>query len=146
MAGANLTTHLPIIQVQNKANTTPFTYALPEKATQTFTFGSPLMLNGGYTQVWDGTTFTNAIVGVSESFGLNLGSDGAGSPSPPFGPVTGSGAYGGGVPPAIPFQPSAVNIPLGQPVSDGRSLFVSPGADNVFEATFDNSAGTVAAD
>jgi hypothetical protein len=141
---ANLATHVPIIQVQNKANTTPFTYALPEKAGQSFLFGTPLMLNGGFTQAWDGVTFTNAIVGVSESFGLNLGTDGAGAPVPPWGGITGPMAiqtYG-----SVPNQPLAVNIALGTPVSDGRSLFVSPGVDNVFEAIFDNSAGAVAAD
>ena len=141
---ANLAVHIPIVQVQNKANTTPFTYALPEKAGQTFLFGTPLMLNGGYTQAWDGTTFTNAIVGVAESFGLNLGTDGAGAPVPPWGGITGPMAiqtYG-----TVPNQPLAVNTALGTPVSDGRTLFLSPGVDNVYEAIFDNASGSVAAD
>jgi len=142
--GPNLATHIPIIQVQNKANTTPFTYALPEKAAQTFLFGTPLMLNGGYSQAWDGLSFTNAILGISESFGLQLGTDGAGSPTPPWGGIT-TGYYGGGVPPAISNQPSAVSIPLGQPVSDGRTLFLSPGQDNVFEAIFDTTKTSIAA-
>jgi|SRR3974390_549069 len=146
MAAANLTTHVPIIQVQNKANTTPFTYANPELAGQTFLFGSPLMLDAtGYTKVWDGATIAaNTILGVSESFGLNLGSNGAGAPTPPWGGITGSGAiqtYG-----SVPNQPLAVNIALGTPVSDGRTLFMSPDPDNVFEAIFDNSTGSVAAD
>jgi hypothetical protein len=139
--GPNLTTHIPILQVQNKANTTPFTYANPELASQTFLFGTPLMLDAtGYTKAWDGTTFTNAILGVAESFGQNLGSNGLGAPAFPWGGIQGSGAlqtYG-----SVPNQPLGVNIAPGAPVVDGRSLFMSPAADNVFEAIFDNS-GTI---
>ena len=145
MAGANLTTHLPILQVLNKANTTPFTSAQPEAAQQTFKFGVPVQLNGsGYVQEWDGSTFTAGILGVSESFGLNLGTAGAGAPVPPFGGVTGSIAiqtYG-----FVPNEPNAVNIALGTPVSDGRTLYMEPNQDNIFQALFDNSNGTVAAD
>jgi hypothetical protein len=39
-----------------------------------------------------------------------------------------------------------VNIALGQPTSDGRTLYIENNTDNVFEAMFDNSAGAVAAD
>jgi len=145
MAGANLSTHTPIIQVQNKANTTPFSNALPEAAGQTFLSGSPVQLNGsGYVQQWDGTTVSAGILGVSESFGLNLGSAGAGAPTPPWGGITGSGAiqaYG-----SVPNEPSAVNVALGTPVSDGRTLYMEPNLDNIFQALFDNSNGSVAAD
>ena len=148
MAGANLTTHLPIIECINKANTTPFSNALPEKSGQTFASGTPLMLSsGGYVQAWDGSSLTpptSGILGVSESFGLNLGSDGSGAPVYPFGQVTGTIAtstYG-----SVPNQPSGVNIALGTPVSEGRTLYVEPNADNIFEAMFDNSNGTAAAD
>ena len=90
MAAANLTTHLPILQVQEKAGTTPFTNALPEKAGQTFRFGVPVQLDGsGFVQEWDGSTFSAGILGVAESFGQNLGTDGAGAPVPPFGGITG---------------------------------------------------------
>jgi hypothetical protein len=145
MAAANLTVHLPIIQVQNKANTTPFTCAQPEAASQQFQSGVPVQLNSsGYVQQWDGTTVTAGILGVSESFGLNLGSAGAGAPALPFGGITGSDAiqtWG-----QVPNQPNGVNIALGTPVSDGRTLFVDPNLDNIFQALFDNAAGTVAAD
>lgn len=145
MAGPNLTTHLPIIQVQNKANTTPFTSAQPEAAGQTFAFGTPVQLNGsGFVQAWDGATVAAGILGVAESFGLNLGSAGSGAPTPPLGQVTGSMAiqtYG-----SVPNQPSGVNIALGTPVSEGRTLYMEPNQDNIFEAMFDNSTGTVAAD
>lgn len=142
---ANLATHLPILQVLNKANTTPYTSSQPEAAGQTFPFGSPVQLNGaGFVQVWDGTTVSAGILGVAESFGLNLGSAGAGAPTPPFGGVTGNIAiqtYG-----SVPNEPNAVNIALGTPVSDGRTLYIEPNQDNVFQALFDNSAGAVAAD
>ena len=144
MAGPNLTTHGPILQVQNKANTTPFTNALPEAASQTFPFGAPVQLNGsGYVQVWDGTTTSAGILGVSESFGQNLASAGLGAPVPPFGGITGAIAiqtYG-----SVPNQPSAVNIAVGTPVADGRTLYMEPNQENIFQALFDNSAGTVAA-
>ena len=145
MAGANLTTHLPILQVQEKAGTTPFTNAQPELAGQTFKFGSPVQLSaGGFVQAWDGTTVTAGILGVAESFGLNLGTNGAGAPTPPFGGITGTGAiqtWG-----SVPNQPSAVNISLGTPISDGRTLYMEPRESTIFQALFDNSAGTVAAD
>jgi hypothetical protein len=144
MAGANLTTHLPILQVQEKAGTTPFTNALPEKAGQTFKFGTPVQLEGaGFVQAWDGTTTTAGILGIAESFGQNLGTDGVGAPVPPFGGITGNIAiatYG-----SVPNQPNAVNIAVGTPVADGRTLYMEPNSDNIFQALFDNSAGTVAA-
>jgi hypothetical protein len=144
MAGANLTSHLPIMQVQEKAGTTPFTNAQPEAAGQTFKSGAPVQLNGsGFVQEWDGTTHTAGILGVSESFGLNLGSAGLGAPVPPFGGITGVGAiqtYG-----SVINQPSAVNIALGTPISDGRTLYMEPRESTIFQALFDNSAGTVAA-
>jgi hypothetical protein len=130
--------------VQEKAGTTPFTNAQPEAAGQTFKSGAPVQLNGsGFVQEWDGTTHTAGILGVSESFGLNLGSAGAGAPVPPFGGITGTGAiqtYG-----SVVNQPSAVNIALGTPISDGRTLYMEPRESTIFQALFDNSAGTVAA-
>lgn len=141
---ANLTTHLPIMQVQEKAGTTPYTNALPEKAGQTFLFGSPVQLNGGYVQAWDGTTVTAGILGVAESFGLNLASNGLGAPTAPFGQITGTGAiqtWG-----TVPNQPNAVNIALATPISDGRTLYMEPRESTIFQALFDNSAGAVAAD
>ena len=145
MGAANLTTHLPIKQVLEKAGTTPYTASQPEAATQTFQVGSPVQLNGsGYVQQWDGTTVSAGILGVSESFGLNLATQGLGAPVPPFGGITGNIAtqtYG-----SVINQPLAVNIALGAPVSDGRTLYIEPNQDNIFQALFDNSNGTVAAD
>jgi hypothetical protein len=145
MAGANLTTHVPILQVLEKAGTTPYTSSQPEAASQTFQFGSPVQLNGsGFVQQWDGVTTTAGILGVSESFGLNLGSAGLGAPTPYFGQITGPGAiqtYG-----SVPNEPLAFNIALGTPISDGRTLYMEPNQDNIFQALFDNSNGLVAAD
>jgi hypothetical protein len=145
MGAANLTTHLPIRQVQEKAGTTPFTNALPEKAGQTFKFGTPVQFEGsGFVQAWDGTTYAAGILGVAESFGQNLGSDGLGAPVPPFGGITGPIAiqtYG-----SVPNQPNAQNIAIGTPVADGRTLYMEPNPANIFQALFDNSNGTVAAD
>lgn len=144
MAGPNLTTHLPILQVLEKAGTTPYTSAQPEKAGQTFAFGTPVQLSGGYVQAWDGATVTAGILGIAESFGLNLSSNGFGAPTPPFGGITGTGAiqtYG-----SVPNEPNAVNIALATPISDGRTLYIEPNQDNIFQALFDNSAGNVAAD
>src|SRR5215831_6891319 len=122
MAGPNLTIHLPIMQVQNKANTTPFTKAIVEAAGQSFARGTPVQKNAsGYSQAWDGTTVTTGLLGIAESFGLNLATPGAGAPTYPWGQVTGTisiSSYG-----SVPNQPNAVNISLGAPVSEGRTLY-----------------------
>jgi hypothetical protein len=144
MAAANLTYHTPILSIQNRANTAPLTAAIPEAATQSFKNGSLITANaGGFAAIWPNTNWTNTILGVSESFGLNLASNGLGAPGMPFGPIGGTGAiqtYG-----YVLNEPNAVNIALGTPISDGRTLYVEANLDNVFEAIFDNSTGTVAA-
>lgn len=144
MAAANLTTHLPILQVLEKAGTTPYTSSQPEAAGQTFLSGSPVQLNGaGFVQAWDGTTVAAGILGVAESFGANLGSAGLGAPVAPFGGVTGNIAiqtWG-----SVVNQPLGVNIALGTPVTDGRTLYIEPNQDNIFTALYDNSTGTVTA-
>lgn len=145
MAGPNITYHTPILSIQNRANTAPLTNGLAEKASQTFKNGTPVQMDvSGFVKAWDGTTVAAGILGVSESFGLNLASNGKGAPSVPFGPIGATGAiqtYG-----YVLNEPSAVNIALGTPISDGRTLFVYANNDNIFEAIFDNAAGTVAAD
>ena len=144
MAAANLTTHLPILQVLEKAGTTPYTSSQPEAAGQTFLSGTPVQLNGsGFVQAWDGITVAAGILGVSESFGANLGSAGLGAPVAPFGGVTGNIAiqtWG-----SVVSQPLGVNIALGTPVTDGRTLYMEPNQDNIFQALYDNSTGTVTA-
>lgn len=144
MAGPNTNYHSPILSIQNRANTAPLTNGLAEAASQTFKNGTPVQMNtSGFVKAWDGTTVTAGILGIAESFGLNLATAGAGAPGIPFGPIGAPGAiqtYG-----YVINEPSAVNIALGTPISDGRTLFVYANNDNVFEAIFDNAAGTVAA-
>ncbi len=144
MAGPNTTYHSPIIAIENRANTAPLTSALLEAATQTFKFGTPVNVNSsGFVAAWNGTSYTAAILGISESFGLNLASNGLGAPGLPFGQIAQPGAiqtYG-----FVFNEPLAYDIALGTPISDGRTLFIYANSDNIFEAIFDNSNGTVAA-
>lgn len=143
MGAANLTYHQPIGTVETTSGLTPFTAANPEHSGQTFKIGVPVQNNSGYTQEWDGTTLTAAILGFSLTYGLNLGTSGKGAPGA-FGQIGPPGAiqtYG-----SVPNQPSAVNIAVGTPIADGRTLFEASIGLNIFEATFDNSNGTVAAD
>lgn len=140
---ANLTTHLPIIQVQQKAGTTPFTSSQPEYTGQTFLSGTPVALNSsGFVIAWPSTgSPTGTILGIAESFGQNLGgAAGAYAPAMPFGQITGSGAiatYG-----SVPNEPNAVNIALGTPVADGRTLYMEANQDSIFQALFDDSAAS----
>ena len=143
MAGPNLTTHTWMNSVQSLANSIPLTQALPEKSGQTFYTGIPVQLNAGYVQKWDGATITAGILGISLQPASNLATNGAGSPGS-YGQVGPPGAiqtYG-----TVPNEPSAVNIAIGAPMTDGRTLFEVANRLTVFEAQFDNSAGSVAAD
>jgi hypothetical protein len=144
MAAPNTEYHTPILSIQNRSNTAPLTNGLAEAASQTFKNGTLVQMNSsGYVKAWDGTTITAGILGVSESFGLNLSSAGAGAPGYPFGPIGAPGAiqtYG-----YVLNEASAVNIALGTPISDGRTLFVYANNDNIFEAMFDDSTGTTSA-
>jgi hypothetical protein len=119
--------------------------AILEAASQTFFFGTPVQLNaGGYVQAWDGVTIAAGILGIADSFGLNLTTNGAGFPTAAFAPVNGSIAiqtYG-----FVPNQALGVNTAIGTPVSEGRTNFVYANDDNYFLGMFDNSAGNVAAD
>lgn len=143
MAGPNVSFHQPIGVVETTTGLTPLTLALLEKASQTFKYGVPIQLSTGFAQQWDGTTLTNSIAGFSLTFGLNLASNGKGAPGAfnQIGPPGATATYGN-----VPNQASGANIAVGQPISDGRTLVESSVDNNIFEATFDNSAGTVAAD
>jgi hypothetical protein len=139
---ANLLTHQPIGSVETVTGLTPFTQSQPEHSGQTFKIGVPVQLNAGYVQQWDGSTLTAGILGFSLTYGLNLATSGFGAPGA-FGQVGPPGAiqtYG-----SVVFQPLAYNIAVGTPISDGRTLYEEAVGSNIFEATFDNSAGTGAA-
>ncbi len=142
MAGPNLLFHSQIIPLMDTQDAMPYTAANPEKATQTFQQGTPVQLNAGFTQAWDGATLVNGLLGVALQPGQNLPSNGFGAPTP-FGQIQGSQAiqtFG-----SVPYQPRAVNIALGTPMSDGRTFYTQCSPDVVFEGQCDNSAGTVPA-
>jgi hypothetical protein len=140
---ANLAFHQPIGAVETTSGLTPFTASVAEKAGQVFKIGVPVQLNAGFVQEWDGATLAAAIAGFSLIPGSNLGSNGKGAPGAfsQIGPPGTIQTYG-----SVPNQPSAVNIAVGAPITDGRTLFESSVGLNIFEATYDNSAGAVAAD
>lgn len=142
---ANLTLHTAIFPVETDSGNTDRTMAIPELAGQTFKQGVPVQkTSGGFMQQWDGTTIADGISGISSSFGVNLPSNGFGAPQPGYGQVTGPKAiqtYG-----TVPNEANAVNIALGTPASDGRTLFFVANGDTSFNIQVDNSAGAVAAD
>jgi hypothetical protein len=136
---ANLTYHQPIKQVKTTSGNAPITTgAYEEAASQTWAPGAPVMLDGnGRLVVWDGTSLTNGILGVAPYNGNNLASAGLGHPVEPFGSV-GQGAsltFS-----SVPNQASAVNIPMGAPMVDGRHVIYFANEDTWFEAQIDNSA------
>lgn len=138
------TVHEQIGAVQTVSGNTPFTGSTSEAAAQVFFQGVPVQLNGAkFVQKWDGATFAAGLLGFSLAPGLNLPSAGAGTPGgfSQVGPPGTTTTYG-----SVPYQASAVNIPLGAPMSDGRTLYEVANGDTIFEAQFDNSAGAVAAD
>lgn len=145
MAGPNLATHIPIFPVQTISGNTFKTGSIIEKLSQTFNIGVPVEIDAGTGGVieWDGATITKVILGISGVFGSNLSSTGAGAPGA-FGSVgfPGTNSTFG----KVPFQSNAVNIAMGAPMTDGRTLFFEANQDTIFEAQVDNSAGNVAAD
>lgn len=143
MAGANLTVHQQAGAVQTVSGNTPFTGAISEKASQTFLQGVPVQLNAGYVQKWDGATYAAGILGFALQPGQNLASNGKGTPGgfSQVGPPGATTTYG-----SVPYQTSASNIPVGSPMSDGRTYYEQANNDTIFEAQYDNSAGNVAAD
>lgn len=141
---ANLTNHTPMGSVQDISGNTPKTDSIPELAGQTFLLGVPVQLAvSGFIQKWDGTTVASGIAGISLIPASNLASNGKGSPGAfsQVGPPAAIATYGN-----VPNTPGGVNIALGTPPTDGRTLFEEANADTIFEGQFDNSAGTVPAD
>jgi len=143
MGAANLTVHEQCGSVQTVSGNTPLTQANPEKASQTFNQGVPVQLNSGYVQKWDGSTYTAGILGFSLQPGANLASNGKGSPgqNSQVGPPGSTVTYG-----TVSYQSSAYNVPIDGPMTDGRTYYEAAVSDTIFEAQFDNSNGTVAAD
>lgn len=135
---ALLLTHSIIEVVKTKQNTTEMTIAPQEKAAQTFVNGTPVQLNAGFVQAWDGVTINAGILGISLEDANNLATNGAGAPTA-FGIVgfPGTGTTTG----KVPFQPSGVNIPEGAKASLGYIEVAEANLDTIFTGQTDNSTG-----
>src|SRR5271170_7568482 len=133
-----LATHAIIEVNETKQNTTEMTDAPQEKAGQTFFLGTPVQLNGGFVQAWDGVTVAKGIAGVALENGHNLATNGAGAPTA-FGIVgfPGTGTTFG----SVQFQTGAVNIPEGAPASLGYIDVAEANPDTIFSGQTDNSTG-----
>ncbi len=133
-----LATHAILEVVETKQNTTEMTDAPQEKAAQTFLNGTPVQLNAGFVQAWDGVTVAKGILGVALEDAHNLATSGAGAPGP-FGIVgpPGTGTTFG----KVPYQPSAVNIPEGAPASLGYIDVAEANPDTIFSGQTDNNGG-----
>jgi hypothetical protein len=133
---------IPIEAVQTISGNQWKATRLIEEAAQTFLIGTPVSIasGDGGIQAWDGTTLNAAqgsITGVSYEAASNLSTTGKGAPAP-FQGLSGPGSaitFG-----SVPNEPSAVNIPHGAPINDGRVGFISGVADNVFSAAFGDTA------
>lgn len=134
--GPLLTNHAEIWVYQTKNNATDMTDAPLEAAGQTFLKGTPVQLAAGYLQAWDGITINDGIYGVTSEDGHNLATNGAGAPTA-FTPVgfPGTGVTFG----KVPYESSAVNIPLGAPPSFGYCIIAEATDQTIFMAQVDNS-------
>jgi hypothetical protein len=112
-----------------------------EEAAQTFKLGTVVATaaaDGGVI-AWAGVTVTGAVgspIGISYEAASNLSATGAGAPQPNQ-PFTGKGAtvtFG-----SVPNETSAVNIPHGAPLNDGRVGFFTAQTDVVYSATLGNA-------
>src|SRR5215831_6467948 len=133
-----LANHTELEVVRTKSGNTEETDSPAEKAGQSFVKGTPVQLNAGVLQAWDGATVNAGIYGVAAEDAHNLASDGLGFPIP-FNPVgfPGTGTTFG----KVPFQASAVNIPEGAPPVKGLVVVFIANLDTVFRAQTDNNTG-----
>ena len=133
-----LANHTELEVVRTTTNTTESTESPQEAAGQSFVKGTPVQLNAGNLQAWDGATIVAGIFGVAAEDAHNLASAGAGFPAP-FGVVAfpGTGVTFG----KVPFQPNAVNIPEGAPPSKGLVVCFRATLDTIFRGQTDNATG-----
>lgn len=99
-----------VFQVVGSSDALPQQRRMPEEASNTFKVGTPVVLASGY--ITDSSAIssgTPALVGFSSEFAHNLASSGVA-------PAGGSGTTYG----SVQNQASAVNVPLGAPMSDGN--------------------------
>lgn len=103
-----------------------------EEATQTFLQGTPVMIAAdGGVQAWDGVTIALGIAGFSLSAASNLTTLG----------VAKTLTFG-----TVPNESSAVNIPRGAPLNDGRVDFEVSTDDTIFKGQVGPSQTVAASD
>jgi hypothetical protein len=114
----------PILEVQSTTQQQPTITRTIEAAGQTFRIGVPVQIDTttGAVRQWDGTTTANAIAGISKSPGQNLSA--VGTPA-----VFGANLVTGQ---AIVNQPLAKVVPVGAPLSDGRTDYAVAVGSTVF--------------
>lgn len=131
-----LANHAPILPYQTVSGNTDNTDSQNEKAGQTFLAGTPVQLNAGVIQEWDGVTVANGIAGIALIDASNYATDGQGAPAP-FTPVGFPGAIGTFG--SVPNEPNAVNIARGEPFATGQTLFNKAINDTLFIGQVDNA-------
>lgn len=138
-----------IHSIQSVSGNQPRIRRIIEELGQVFLSGVPVQVvaaDGGVKE-WD-TTLANAIAGFSKEPASNL----AATPPSPLTTTIGiggpAGAQGAKVLTfgAVPFEPSAVNIPRGAPLNDGRIGFEAADVDTVFYGQVGPAQTTVAGD
>lgn len=132
---------IPILPVESISGNQFRAFRIIEEASQTFKQGTPVSITSadGGIAAWTANTQgpgQGGICGISYEAASNLATTGKGAPTP-LSPLTGLGAtitFG-----SVPNQTSAVNIPHGAPINDGRVGFILPAADVIFSATLGNN-------
>lgn len=122
--------------VQTVSGNQPRVRRIIEEASQSVANGPPgipvqIASGDGGVKIWDGTTVALGIAGFSLENFNNLATTGV--------PQTLS--YG-----KVPYQPSAVNIPMGAPLNDGRIGFEVSAQDTVFRGQVGPSQTALATD
>lgn len=139
-----------IHSVQSTSGNQPRMRRIIEELGQVFLSGVPVQIvpaDGGVKE-WDGATLANAIAGFSKESASNL----AATPPSPLTTTIGiggpAGAQGAKVLSfgSVPFEPSAVNIPRGAPLNDGRVGFEVSDNDSIFLGQVGPAQTTVAGD
>ena len=138
-----------IHSVQSVSGNQPRIRRVIEEAGQTLLSGTPVQIAAdGGVKAWDGSTVAAGIAGFSKEAGSNLSVI---APTPLTttigigGPAGAQGAkvltFG-----SVPFEASAINIPRGAPINDGRIGFEVAVADTVFYGQVGPAQTTVASD
>jgi hypothetical protein len=136
--------------IQSVSGNQPRIRRIIEELGQVFLSGVPVQIvaaDGGVKE-WDGATLSNAIAGFSKEAASNL----AATPASPLTTTIGiggpAGAQGAKVLSfgAVPFETSALNIPRGAPLNDGRMGFEVATLDTIFYGQVGPAQNTVAGD